>query len=207
MKIYSHLNAGSFSNTYLISNEATGEAIIIDPAKISEELINQIEDNNLKLVALLVTHNHGSHVSGIKTLLKIYSPKIYGADYEIAGENTNVITSDGTLRLAGLIVKYMTLPGHTSDSMIYQIGNAIFTGDSISAGKLGNTNSSYSSHLLRRNINDKIFSQQENTVLFPGHGPPTSVGAEIRYNIDMDEEESSYRVTRATRPQDNPQLS
>ena len=189
MKIYSHLNAGSFSNTYLISNEATGEAIIIDPAKISEELINQIEDNNLKLVALLVTHNHGSHVSGIKTLLKIYSPKIYGADYEIAGENTNVITSDGTLRLAGLIVKYMTLPGHTSDSMIYQIGNAIFTGDSISAGKLGNTNSSYSSHLLRRNINDKIFSQQENTVLFPGHGPPTSVGAEIRYNIDMDEEE------------------
>lgn len=189
MKIYSHLNAGSFSNTYLISNEATGEAIIIDPAKISEKLINQIEDNNLKLVALLVTHNHGSHVSGIKTLLKIYSPKIYGADYEIAGENTNVITSDGTLRLAGLIVKYMTLPGHTSDSMIYQIGNAIFTGDSISAGKLGNTNSSYSSHLLRRNINDKIFSQQENTVLFPGHGPPTSVGAEIRYNIDMDEEE------------------
>ena len=122
-------------------------------------------------------------------MLKIYSPKIYGADYEIAGENTNVITSDGTLRLAGLIVKYMTLPGHTSDSMIYQIGNAIFTGDSISAGKLGNTNSSYSSHLLRRNINDKIFSQQENTVLFPGHGPPTSVGAEIRYNIDMDEEE------------------
>ena len=72
MKIYSHLNAGSFSNTYLISNEATGEAIIIDPAKISEELINQIEDNNLKLVALLVTHNHGSHVSGIKNLLKIY---------------------------------------------------------------------------------------------------------------------------------------
>lgn len=189
MKIYSHLNAGSFSNTYLISNEATGEAIIIDPAKISEELINQIEDNNLKLVALLVTHNHGSHVSGIKTLLKIYSPKIYGADYEIAGENTNVITSDGTLRLAGLIVKYMTLPGHTSDSMIYQIGNAIFTGDSISAGKLGNTNSSYSSQLLRRNINDKIFSQQENTVLFPGHGPPTSIGAEMRFNIDMEEDD------------------
>ncbi len=185
MKIYSHLNTGGFSNTYIIANENTKEAIIVDPGKISEEIITQLEENELDLVAILITHNHGSHVYGLKTLMKIYSPKIYGADYEIAGEETNVITGDGSLRLANLSIKYISLPGHTSDSIIYQIGNVIFTGDSISAGKLGNTNSSYSRHLLRHNIDEKIMSQQDNTILLPGHGPPTSVGAERKFNINL----------------------
>ena len=172
MKIYFHLNVGGFSNTYVVVNEKTREAIIIDPGKLTETIIQQIEDNHLNLVGILITHNHGSHVHGLKTLLKIYSPKIYGADWEIAGLN----------------VKYMNLPGHTSDSMIYHIGNAIFTGDTISAGKIGSTNSSYSKHLLQHNIQQKIISQQENIVLFPGHGPPTTVGAEKKFNKDFTKE-------------------
>lgn len=188
MKIYFHLNVGGFSNTYIVANEKNLEAIIIDPGKLTEEIIKQIEDNHLKLVAILVTHNHGSHVHGINTLLKIYSPKIYGADWEIAGVKTNVITGDGTINIAGLDVRYMNLPGHTSDSMIYVIGNAIFTGDTISAGKIGSTNSSYSKHLLINNLNQKIMSQQENTCLFPGHGPPTTVGAELKFNNDFNKE-------------------
>ena len=174
MKIYFHLNVGGFSNTYVVVNEKTREAIIIDPGKLTETIIQQIEDNHLNLVGILITHNHGSHV--------------HGADWEIAGLKTNVITGDGTIRIAGLNVKYMNLPGHTSDSMIYHIGNAIFTGDTISAGKIGSTNSSYSKHLLQRNIQQKIISQQENIVLFPGHGPPTTVGAEKKFNKDFTKE-------------------
>lgn len=185
MKIYFTLNTGGYSNTYIISNEKTNEAILIDPGLLSEEIIKKIEDNNLKLTAVLITHNHQSHVHGLKTLLKIYSPQIFGADLEIAGNKTNVITGDGSMSLAGMIVRYMNLPGHSSDSMIYQIGNAIFTGDTLSAGILGGTNSSYSKHLLRRNVEEKILSQQENTVLFPGHGPPTTVAAEKEFNNDI----------------------
>lgn len=186
MKIYYHLNPLGFSNCYLIANEKTNEAIMIDPGTINEEIIEQIEVNSFKLNSVLITHNHGSHVNGLKTMLKIYSPKIYGADWEIAGKETIVLNGDGKIRLAGMTVHYMTLPGHTSDSMIYKIGNVLFTGDSISAGKIGNTNSSYSSHILRRNINEKILSQQDNTVIMPGHGPPTSVGAEKLFNRDLE---------------------
>lgn len=185
MKIYFHLNTGGFSNTYIITNEKTNEAILIDPGKVTEEIIKRIEDNNLKLVAVLVTHNHSNHAHGLKTLLKIYTPKIYGADLELNGDKTNVIAGDGTLHIAGLSVRYMSLPGHSSDSMAYQIGNAIFTGDAISAGRIGRTNSSYSKHLLRRNVNEKIISQQENTILLPGHGPPSTVGAEQQFNSDL----------------------
>ncbi len=185
MKIYFNLNIAGYANTYIVANEKTSEAIIVDPGKLSEEIIKKIEENNLKLTAILITHNHKSHVEALKTLLKIYTPEIYSADLEIAGKKTKVITGDGSLHLAGLLVRYMNLPGHSSDSMIFQIGNVIFTGDTISAGKVGSTNSSYSKHLLRRNIEEKILSQQENTILLPGHGPPTTVNAEKIFNIDL----------------------
>ena len=91
MKVYFHLNLGGFSNCYIVVNEKTSEALIIDPGKITEEIISRIEDNHLKLVAVLITHNHGSHAGGLHTLRKIYSPKILAADWEVAGENTTVV--------------------------------------------------------------------------------------------------------------------
>lgn len=187
MKIYYHLNSEGFSNTYVIANEKTKDVIIIDPGAMNEEIIEQIEANEFKLTSVLITHNHGSHVNGLKTLLKIYSPRIYGADWGIAGKDTTVLNGDGKLRLAGMTVHYMTLPGHTADSMIYKIGTVLFTGDSITAGRIGSTNSSYSSHILRQNINERILSQQENTIIMPGHGPPSSVGAEKYCNMDLND--------------------
>ena len=187
MKIYYHLNPEGFSNTYVIANEKTKDVIIIDPGAMNEEIIEQIEANEFKLTAVLITHNHGSHVNGLKTLLKIYSPRIYGADWGIAGKDTTVLNGDGKLRLAGMTVHYMTLPGHTADSMIYKIGTVLFTGDSITAGRIGSTDSSYSSHILRQNINERILSQQENTIIMPGHGPPSSVGAEKYCNMDLND--------------------
>ncbi len=177
MKIYFHLNAGGFSNCYVVVNEDTSEAIIIDPGKVTEEIISQIEDNHFKLAAVLITHNHGSHVDGLKTLRKIYSPKIFAADWEVAGNDTTVIHGDGKTRIAKMQVRYMTIPGHTADSVVYNIGNVLFTGDVLSAGEIGATNSSYSEYILRSNIEQKIFSQLDSVILMPGHGPPTTLGA------------------------------
>lgn len=180
-----------FSNCYLVVNEKTKEVILIDPGKVTEAIIRQLEENCYKLTAILITHNNGSHAQGLKTLTKIYSPKIYGADWDIAGNATNVITGDGKIRIAGLSVRYVMLPGHTTDSIVYKIENVLFVGDSISAGLLGSTNSSYSSQILRANIKEKIFSQQDTTIILPGHGPPTTVGAEKLFNSDMLKKQTS----------------
>ena len=184
MKVYFHLNGG-FSNCYLIVNEETNEAIIVDPGHITEELISQIEDNHLKLVAILITHNHGTHVGGLKTLRKIYNPKIYAADWEVAGNDTTVISGDGKTRIAKMLVRYMILPGHSSDSVVYNIGNILFTGDVLSAGELGSTNSSYSEYILRSNIEQKIYSQLDDVIVMPGHGPPSTLGAIKAFNYDL----------------------
>lgn len=185
MKVYFHINLGGFSNCYLVVNEETNEAIIVDPGRITEEIISQIEENHLKLVAVLITHNHGSHVGGLKTLRKIYNPKIYAADWEVAGNDTTVINGDGKTRLAKMLVRYMTLPGHTSDSIVYGIENILFTGDVLSAGEIGSTNSSYSEYILRSNIEQKIYSQLDDVIIMPGHGPPSTLGAIKAFNNDL----------------------
>lgn len=185
MKIYFHLNIDGFSNCYIVANEDTSEAIIIDPGKINESMTDIIESNMLKLSAVFITHNHGSHVHGLNVLRKIYSPLVYAVDYEVAGSDTNVLTGDGLVRVAGLSVRYLSVPGHTSDSMVYQIGRVVFTGDVISAGRIGSTSSRYSTLILRDNIERKILSLPEATVIMPGHGPPTSVATERLYNIEM----------------------
>lgn len=191
MKVYYFINPKEISNCYIIANEKTSEAIVIDPGMVSEGLINRLEENNLKLTSVLITHNHKSHVKGLNTLLKIYSPHIYGADLEIEGKMTTVISGDGKLKLAGLTVHYMSLPGHTADSMIYKIGDIIFTGDSLFAGDMGSTNSSYSKYILKKNIEEKIFSQDENTFLLPSHGPPTTIAAEKNFNPTFAKEKRS----------------
>ena len=177
MKIYFHINEGGFSNCYLVVNEISNQAIIIDPGKITKEIIARIEDNHLNLAAVLITHNHGSHADGLKTLRKIYSPKVFAADWTVAANDTTVITGDGTTQIEGMQVSYLTIPGHTSDSVVYKIGSILFTGDVLLSGEIGKTNSSYSEYILRSNIEHKIFSQLDSTILMPGHGPPTTLGA------------------------------
>lgn len=177
MKIYFHLNEGGFSNCYLVVNEISNKAIIIDPGKITKDIIARIEDNHLNLAAVLITHNHGSHADGLRTLRKIYSPKVFAADWAVAADDTTVITGDGMTEIDGMQVSYLTIPGHTSDSVVYGIGSILFTGDVLLSGEIGKTNSSYSEYILRSNIEQKIFSQLDSTILMPGHGPPSTLGA------------------------------
>lgn len=185
MKVYYNLNLSGFSNCYLVANESTNEALLVDPGEVTEALISQIEDNHYKLVAVLVTHNHGSHVKGIKTLEKIYSPQIYAADWEVAGERTNVITGDGKVKVASMNVHYMAVPGHTSDSVVFKIENLLFTGDVLFAGTTGSTNSNYSKVILKSTIEKKIFTLSEDCIIMPGHGPLSTLEAAKQFNYDL----------------------
>lgn len=191
MKIYFHLCLEEFTNCYIVVNDdpSVMEALIIDPGKISTEMIKQIEDGGYKLTGALITHSHTSHVKGLNTLCKIYNPYIYAADSEIFGNKTKILSGDGIINVAGLDVRFYSLPGHTSDSMIFKIGNVLFTGDTIFAGSIANTSSKYSKRMLRNNLKTKILSQTDSTILMPGHGPPTTIGTEKLYNTDLIQDE------------------
>ncbi|MBQ4497840.1 MAG: MBL fold metallo-hydrolase [Spirochaetaceae bacterium] len=198
MKVYFHLCLEGFSNCYIVENDETKQALIIDPGTVNKEMIMQIEQNHFSLDAVLITHNHLSHYKGLRTLRKIYQPKVYTADYELAADDTKIIKGDGILKLIGTNVGYLSVPGHTADSMVYKIGKILFTGDALTAGLIGNTNNAYAEKILKMNIKTKILSQNEELVLMPGHGPPSTIKTEKQFNTQVYSAKSSYSSVKKT---------
>ena len=182
MKVYFHFNIDGFSNCYVVTNEKNMEALIIDPGKITKEILEQVESGPYNLTAVLITHSHKSHVRGLETLKKIYKPKVYAADFDIAGSEETLLNGDGIIYAAGLQIKHLALPGHSADSMAYKIGHIVFTGDTIFAGMISNPSSTYARRTLISNISTKILSQQDDIILMPGHGPPSTLAAEKNFN-------------------------
>ncbi|MBQ7159320.1 MAG: MBL fold metallo-hydrolase [Treponema sp.] len=184
MKVYFHLNIDTFSNTYVVVDEHSKCAVIIDPGKPTNEVLKQIETDGYRLCAALITHNHEENIRGLKTLKRIYDFNTYAADIDVATTADTTIKGEGILKFGGIAVEYFALPGHTADSIVYKIGSVLFTGDVISAGEIGSTTSSYAKELLCRGIQSKIFTQNDDTVIMSSHGPMTSVAAEKMYNLD-----------------------
>ena len=182
MKVYFHFNIDGFSNCYVVTNEKTMEALIIDPGKITKEILEQVESGPFNVTAVLITHSHKSHVRGLETLKKIYKPKVYAADFDIAGSEETLLNGDGIIYAAGLQIKHLALPGHSADSMAYKIGHIVFTGDTIFAGMISITSSTYARRTLISNISTKILSQQDDIILMPGHGPPSTLASEKNFN-------------------------
>ncbi|MGL4987575.1 MAG: MBL fold metallo-hydrolase [Treponemataceae bacterium] len=185
MKIYTHLSIEGFSNCYIVGNEKTREALIIDPGKITKEILFQIEDNKYRLAAVLVTHKHKSHYRGLQTLQKIYHPLVYAFDYEIAGVPATVIKDDGFFYEAGLRIDYYSVPGHTVDSVVFKIEQVLFTGDTLTAGMLAKTNHVYAKQTLEKNVLQKLITQNDNMIVMPGHGPPSTIAAEKKINLSI----------------------
>lgn len=185
MKVYFHYAVEGFSNVYLVGNEKTGEALIVDPGMMDRELLGHIENNRFRIDAVLITHNHESHIRALQTLLRIYKPKVYAADAELKGIKTTILQGDGTFAAAGFAVRYYAAPGHSPDSLMYQIENVVFTGDAISAGRIGGTNNVYGKRNLLTHLRNKLLTQSDDTILMPGHGPPSTVGAERLFNSEL----------------------
>ena len=114
MKIYPHYSHEGFVNSYLVGNEVSREALIIDPGKITDEVIGHIEKNGYTLSGVCITHNHIRHYGyGLPTLLKIYNPRIYAADQALVGKHGKMLRGDCTLSIAGFSVECFSVPGHS----------------------------------------------------------------------------------------------
>lgn len=158
-------------NCYIISDKKT---IIIDPGDEANKIISHLEDNNLDLEAILITHHHFDHIGAIKDILKYKNVKVYDISnldekkYNIAGFNIEIIYTFG----------------HTDDSITYYFKdyNKMFVGDFIFEGSIGRTD------LPNGNINEmiksinKIKKYNEDIIIYPGHGNFTTLGNEIKNN-------------------------
>lgn len=192
------------TNCYLLKDEATGVSAVVDPGFESEELTNLVREDG-KVEAILLTHGHFDHISGVARLQKETGAKIYlysdellfvkdstlnlaASFFESAVEPFRVDfpMNDGeTLQLGKLEIRVLHTPGHTVGGCCYIVEDAIFSGDTLmklSCGRTDFPTGSYSQMLdsLRR-----LGELKGDYRVFPGHGSATSLDYERRNNSFM----------------------
>jgi len=205
MKLSFHYCTQGLCNCYMLGNDYDKssdsregrDAVIIDPGNMDKAVLNFIESNEYTLRGVLVTHNHVSHVNGIRALKRIYGDvAIYAANSAVLDHKTTVVHDGDILDFGSFGVKAISVPGHSADSMVYVVDYLLFTGDTLSAGLTGRTDNSYSAMRQIISIQNKIFTLQGNYIVFPGHGPPTTLDVERRYNIGIGLFEESRNKTQ-----------
>lgn len=184
MKIYQHYSIYGFSNSYIIGNEELGKAIIVDPAELTPTMIEKIENHHFDISGILITHDHAHHVNGLSTIMKIYNPTIYASNAKLMRFQCRKVRDGDRMSEAGFEIEAIAVPGHSQDSMAYLLeGLFLFTGDILHAGLIGKTSSAFNTNALAERIAHKLFSLPDRTVIFPGHGPPSTIGTEKKSNI------------------------
>jgi hydroxyacylglutathione hydrolase len=185
MNVHFHYSIYGFSNSYLVGGDAGGDALLVDPGNIDARLLEYIEGNGYYVRGVLLTHNHNAHVHGIKTLLKIYAAVVYSSNAEVQEVSCSILHDGQSADICGFRVEVFSIPGHSSDSLAYRIGDCLFTGDALTAGRLGSTSNPYGTRLLFENIQKKLIARCSDCLVFPGHGPPSSMEAEIACNPQL----------------------
>ncbi len=190
-------------NTYLLSDE-TGECIIIDAAMDGQseeaEIDDYIKSNNLKPVMLLLTHAHVDHIGGNTFMANKYDLKLtahkdcvpflenastYASTFGLTIDEKividNFIDENDEVVFGNSKLKVLFTPGHANGSLCFYSleSNFVITGDVLFNQSIGRTDLRTGDYdLLQNSIWEKLFTLPDETVVYPGHGPETSIGFE-----------------------------
>jgi glyoxylase-like metal-dependent hydrolase (beta-lactamase superfamily II) len=200
MKVFFHFSLSEYSNTYLVGPEDGGDALLIDPGHINLELIERIEKNRFTIAHVLLTHRHETHTKGLGTLVKIYNPKVYAGSPGVYDVPVIKVTDKSIMDLSGITVECIQVPGHTIDSFVYKIGNSLFTGDVLYAGRIGTTSGVLEKALLLRGIKTRLLTLDERFLVFPGHGTITALKIEKLFNRELIDAMASDDLAQLSHP-------
>ncbi|MBO0703012.1 MAG: MBL fold metallo-hydrolase [Candidatus Dormibacteraeota bacterium] len=170
-------------NTYVLSSGPGGEAVVIDPSAPPEKVLSQVQGLTVRWV--VATHGHPGHLAG-KDAVKAATgaqTAMHMADAKAFLRSADRYLLDGDeLEFGTFRLKTLTMPGHTPGSLAFQIGNHLFTGDTLLAGGIGKQGPDTDLRRQLISIGSRISSLTPETAIYPGHGPVTNLAAEIRQN-------------------------
>lgn len=183
MNLYFHYSVRGFSNTFLVASQ--GEALVIDPGSFDRQLLGLIEDNRLRVTGVLLTHWHRSHTDGLRTMGRIYDFASYSFYPGTSACRCTELRDGDRVPFGSMEAVCIETPGHSRDSLTFRAGGCLFTGDTLMAGEIGSTAGAAERRCLLHSIWRKILPWPEDTLIFPGHGPPTRVGIEKRFSPSL----------------------
>lgn len=188
------------TNSYII--DKSGDAVVIDAGGDPAPILDYLRDHSLKLAAVCLTHLHFDHVYGVAALAAATKAPVY------APEGDRPIADDpsskggiwgmppvapfawspmplGENKFGSLSCLVLETAGHTPGgvSLYFAEQKCVFTGDALFYRSLGRTDFPMGDHAqLLKSIHEKLFTLPDDTTVYPGHGPATTIGDEKKYN-------------------------
>ena len=194
------------TNCYVVRTDcAAAEAVVVDPGAAAAQLQAELAGMGARCVAILITHGHFDHLGGVADLAESSGAPVHmAADERPLLEDINSFTPPGvrlrpytpdvlldgdeTLELARITFETVRVPGHSPAHLAYHTDGCLFSGDVLFAGSVGRTDLPGGDwETLVSSIRMRADRYQPDTVVYPGHGPETTIGAELARNPFLSE--------------------
>ena len=189
------------TNCYIVrSGVGASEAAVVDPSGDATDLRLGLARLGTRCAAILVTHGHWDHLVGVADLAEGAGAPVYMAEGErdllenpdrftpptvsLRARTPDVLLSGGeTIEAAGVEFEVLSVPGHSPAHLAYYAGGCLFSGDVLFAGSVGRTDLPGSDwETLLASIRSLVDAFPPETVVYPGHGPSTTLGDELARN-------------------------
>jgi len=183
------------TNAYVVYENTTKNAVIIDPGYKDPSLLQFIEKESLNVKVVILTHGHFDHIMGLDTLWERFKPPVYihkndadmlfdprknhsahfGIPFSFKG-TVEEICKEQVLSLDPFEIKILETPGHTSGSISLLVGNFLFTGDTLFVGAIGRTDFPESQPEKMKESLEKLLSLGDDLIVHPGHMGSAKLG-------------------------------
>jgi hydroxyacylglutathione hydrolase len=197
--------------TYIIFNTENKEGIIIDPTWDLNFIEKKIEESNIKLKGILITHTHFDHVNLVDAFVEKYDCNVYVGEPELSysnfhAKNLKPIASENIFLIGSIKVSPVFTPGHSPGSICYLIGDNLFTGDTLfieGCGMCFGNRAHANPSVLFRSLQKLKQIIPDDTRIYPGHSygelPGQYMSELMKINIYLNFEKEEYFIKYRTR--------
>ena len=188
------------SNCYIVGSESTKQGMIIDPGAEAEKILKSIKELGLEIKLIVLTHGHRDHIGALEKIkeatgvevaihtddarfLQVQSPGLMPGSSNQAMPPDRLLMGGDSLDFGDMHFLVLHTPGHSRGSICLLGHGAVFSGDTLfnyGIGRYDLPGGSYSQ--LMNSLHTKLMILPDNTIVYPGHGPDTTIGAERRAN-------------------------
>jgi glyoxylase-like metal-dependent hydrolase (beta-lactamase superfamily II) len=179
-------SGGMTVNAYLVWDEVTREAALFDTGFDAGAVLSLIDENQLLLKHIFITHSHPDHIAALGAIRERWSKTRVHSGSKNAPVDQRIRSND-FIMLGSLRVTNRETPGHAEDGITYVVGNwpedgpfVAIVGDALFAGSMGGARDQL--EVARSKVREQIFSLPMDTLVCSGHGPLTTVGEEKAHN-------------------------
>lgn len=189
------------SNCYIVGSEVPREGMIIDPGDEAEQILSRINDLQLDIKFTVLTHGHIDHIGAVKEVCKVTGAEIcvhtddaqslkgwrmgsmLGSFYPAPPPPDKLLKDGDNIDIGDLHFLVLHTPGHTPGGICLLGQGMVFTGDTLFNCGIGRTDLlGGSQYQLLNSLHTKLMILSDDTIVYPGHGPETTIGAERRGN-------------------------